>query len=226
MRRSAGADEREYLALLAIRDGVARALRLLDGHTASRPATPHQLQDLVELAVRQMPSARIQDIRVRRLTQDAPVVSADPDAVVQIVTNLLNNAAKYSTPNTPIEVEIGEGDEKGFVTVRDWGIGVEPESMGAIFNGYRTTRARQMAGGQGIGLRLSRRLAQEADGRLWAAHAPGHGTILHLELPLSVAAPRETVPRPLRSPDTTVTRRGARSASPRPAASVESAASR
>lgn len=185
LRRSGAADEREYQALQAIRESVARAVRLLDHDLASPPDTPRPLQDLVELAVRQVPSPRSQDIRVRRLTQDAPVVSADPDAVVQIVTNLLSNATKYSTPGTPIDVELDRADGKAHLIVRDRGIGFEPELTEAIFGGYRTPRASQMADGQGIGLRLSRRLAQEAGGRLWASSTPGRETSFHLELPLS-----------------------------------------
>jgi signal transduction histidine kinase len=185
LSRSATMDEREYRALQVIRDSVARAIRLLDRRMAPRQLVPHLLQDLVELAVQQVPSPRIQDIRVRRLTQEAPAISADPDAVVQIVTNLLSNAAKYSPPGTPIDVELGRADGKAEVIVRDRGIGFEPELTEAIFNGHRTAQACQMADGQGIGLRLSRRLAQEAGGRLWATGAPELGTTFHLEIPLA-----------------------------------------
>jgi signal transduction histidine kinase len=184
LRRSDSADEREYRALQAIRDSVARALRLLDQSTASRSATPWPLLEAVERAVRQVPSPRTCDIRVRRLTQDVPNVSADPDAVVQIVTNLLSNAVKYSPPGTPIDVEVGCMDGKAEVIVRDRGIGFEPALTDAIFDGYRTPEASWMADGQGIGLRLSRRLAQQAGGRLWAASTPGRQTAFHLELPL------------------------------------------
>ncbi len=184
LRRSAGADEREYRALQAIRESVARALRLLDQSMASRSGTPRRLQELVEQAIRQVPSPRNHDIRLRRLTQDVPSVRADPDAVVQIVTNLLSNAAKYSPPGAPIDVELGRANGKAEVIVRDRGIGFEPELTDAIFDGYRTPEASRMADGQGIGLRLSRRLAQQAGGRLWAASAPGRETSFHLELPL------------------------------------------
>jgi signal transduction histidine kinase len=184
LRRSAGADQREYRALLAIHDSVGRALRLLDQRTPSHPDTPRSLQDLVELAVRQMPSPRNRDIQVRRLTQDLPTVGADPDAVVQIVTNLLSNAAKYSPPGTPIDVELGRKNGKAEVIVSDRGIGFEPALTDAIFDGYRTPEASRMADGQGIGLRLSRRLARQAGGRLWAASSPGRGASFHLELPL------------------------------------------
>jgi two-component system sensor histidine kinase MprB len=185
LKRAASADEREYRALQAIRDSTARAMRLLDQHTAPRSAGPRSMQELAEVAVRQVPPPRVHDIRIRRVSQDAPVVSADPDAVVQIVTNLLSNAEKYSPPGTPIDVELDQVDGKAHLTVRDRGIGFEPYLTDAIFDGYRSPRACQMADGQGIGLRLSRRLARQAGGRLWAASAPGRETAFHLELPLA-----------------------------------------
>lgn len=198
LRRSASEDEREYRALQVIRDSVARAIRLLDQRAAPRPPIPHPLQDLVELAVHQAPCERIHDIKISKLTDDAPIVGADPDAVVQILTNLLGNAVKYSAPGTPIEVEIDCVEGKGYVVVRDGGIGLEPESTEAIFDGYRTPQACQMADGQGIGLRLSRRLAQEAGGRLWATGAPGRGTTFHLEIPLAALdAPTRSTPSPI-----------------------------
>lgn len=184
-QRSAGADERELGALLAIRESVSRALRLLDPDAPSRPAMPWSLPELVEQTVRQMPSPRNHDVRVRRLTQEAPQVCADPDVVVQIVTNLLSNATKYSPPGTPIDVELGGADGMAEMIVRDRGIGFDPVLTDAIFDGYRTPEASQMADGQGIGLRLSRRLAEEAGGRLWAASAPGRETSFHLELPMA-----------------------------------------
>jgi signal transduction histidine kinase len=139
----------------------------------------------VEQAIRQVPSPRVHDIRLRRLTQDVPRVCANPEAVVQIVTNLLSNAAKYSPPGTPIEIEIGRAGGKAAVIVRDRGIGFAPELTDAIFDGYRTPEASRMADGQGIGLRLSRRLAQQAGGRLWAVSTPVRGTAFHLDLPLA-----------------------------------------
>jgi signal transduction histidine kinase len=185
LRRSASADEREYRAIQAIRDSVARAIRLVEQPHSPRKPIPHLLPDLVELAVQQAPSARIHDIQIRRLTQEAATVSADPDAVIQIVTNLLSNAAKYSPSGAPIDVELDCVEDKAHVIVRDQGIGFEPELTDAIFNGYRAPQAREMAVGQGIGLRLSRRLAQEAGGRLWATSMPGRGATFHLELPLA-----------------------------------------
>lgn len=223
LQRSPDADAREYRALQAIRDSVARAIRLLDRSAAPRQPAPQALQDLVRLAINQVPSSRLRDVELRRLTQEPVIVSADRDAVVQIVTNLLSNAAKYSPTGTPIEVELNRVAGKGLVTVRDWGIGFEPELTEAIFDGYRTTQARQLADGQGIGLRLSRRLAREAGGRLWATCTPGQGTAFHLELPLTIAALPRSAPRPPRGSDEPLAGWGADLGQPRPASLVGAA---
>ena len=95
-------------------------MRFASSIGARRPEQPvsRSLPDLVGLAFDQMPSARHCDVQIRRLTQERIVVSADPDAVIQIVTNVLSNAAKYSPHGTPIEVELKRVDGKGLVTVR------------------------------------------------------------------------------------------------------------
>jgi signal transduction histidine kinase len=164
---------------------LVRRDRRMKGAPVSRPTAPWPLLEVVERAVRQVPSPRGPDVRVRRLTQDVPRVCADPDAVAQIVANLLGNAVNYSPTGSPIDVELGRVDGKAEVIVRDRGIGFEPALTDAIFDGYRTPQASRMADGQGIGLRLSRRLARQAGGRLWAASAPGRETSFHLELPLA-----------------------------------------
>jgi signal transduction histidine kinase len=173
-------------------------MRLLDERPVHPQPALHQLQDLVDVAVQQVPSPRIGDIRVRRLTRTAPTISADPDAVVQIVTNLLSNATKYSTPGTQIDVEIDCVKDRAQLIIRDRGIGFAPELTEAIFDGHRDPRACEMADGHGIGLRLSRRLAQHAGGRLWATSVPGCGASFHLELPLAeFDAPSNPAPSPL-----------------------------
>jgi signal transduction histidine kinase len=226
LQRSPDPDEREYRALKAIRDSVARAIRLLDRSETPRQPVSRSLPDLVRLAFDQMPSARHCDVQIRRLTQERIVVSADPDAVIQIVTNVLSNAAKYSPHGTPIEVELNRVDGKGLVTVRDRGIGFEPELKDAIFDGYRTTQARHMADGQGIGLRLSRRLARDAGGCLWGTSSPGHGTAFHLELPLSLAVLPQSAPPPPQTPDEPLASWCASPVTPCPASFVAGAAPR
>jgi two-component system sensor histidine kinase MprB len=182
------ADTRLIRALEAIRAGVDRACRLLkEDHTG--PVTQEwDLRLLVERAASQLPPERWDDLTVRPLT-DAPLIGSwDGERVSRIVANLLDNAAKYSLPGTPIEVELARIMDRGqpwaLVAVRDQGIGLAPEDLPRIFAGHRTAAARRLAPGSGLGLQLSRRLAAAEGGQLWALGSPGRGSVFYLLLPL------------------------------------------
>jgi signal transduction histidine kinase len=193
----AGEDERETLE--AIRESVSRAMRLLE--TAA--ATPPTERCNLVTALAAMAEERFGDTQVR-ITTAVPLVGTWPEShVVQVLINLLLNAAKYSPAGTPIEVTLdapirtGDGGDAGgggpvgapkradraIVLVQDYGIGVPPEDAERIFEGHRTDRARACAAGDGIRLRLSRRRAESVGGRLWVERR-GAATTFILELPL------------------------------------------
>lgn len=205
----AWADANERAALQAIRDGVSRAVRLLSMHEARDPALEVcDLCDAVAEAAGQVAPERAPDVHVElpgaHATRDnrqraiasfftsASSAGTDQDClkglwpkdqVVQILVNLLSNAAKYSAPGTPIRVKAYRRGSFARVEVRDRGIGVPAGALEDIFRGARTTAARRMAAGSGIGLPLSRSLAECLGGRLWAERArPGMTFILELPL--------------------------------------------
>jgi signal transduction histidine kinase len=181
-RMPAWAAESDRRALEAIRDAVARAHRLLSSDRAGDPG--RNLARLFHDALSQVPPERAVDVSVRWLTDEPLSGPWDGAAIMQVLANLLQNAAKYSAGGTPIAVEFSSEDGWARVAVRDAGIGVHPDDLDAIFTGYRTEQARRTAPGHGIGLRLSRRLIERAGGRLWATSTPGVGSTFVAELPL------------------------------------------
>ena len=104
-------------------------------------------------------------------------IDADPVRLAQIVLNLLSNAARYSGPETEIELQAAVDDRAIVVRVRDRGIGIPRDKLETIFMMFNQidTSLGRASGGLGIGLYLSRRLAQMQGGTI-TAHSEGPGT--------------------------------------------------
>jgi signal transduction histidine kinase len=127
-----------------------------------------------------------------------PVVGAfDAVRVNQLLSNLLENAAKYSPPGSPIVVEVWQDQGQARLQVRDAGIGLATADLPAVFDRfYRGTNVddRRFAG-LGLGLNICRAIAEQHGGRIWASSAgPGQGSTFGVALPLAapVPIPRES----------------------------------
>jgi CheY-like chemotaxis protein len=121
--------------------------------------------------------------------RDGLMVDGDPVRLAQIVANLLNNAAKYIGVGGRIAVSGGREGDFAVIRVSDNGPGIAPEAMPRLFEMFnRGERSSQLAqGGLGIGLALSRRLAEMHGGTLEARTSSG-GSEFALRLPLASAA--------------------------------------
>jgi CheY-like chemotaxis protein len=119
-------------------------------------------------------------------------IEADFTRCVQIVGNLLHNAAKFTPPGGIIEVEIARESDEAVIRVRDNGAGISPELLARIFDPF-TQEDRTLArstGGLGIGLALVRRLAEMHGGRVEAASVgPGQGSEFTVRLPAAPEPP-------------------------------------
>jgi two-component system phosphate regulon sensor histidine kinase PhoR len=110
---------------------------------------------------------------------------ADPRALEQIVTNLLDNAVKYSEPGGRVEIHIADAGPRVRVSVRDTGIGIPEEDLDRIFERfYRVDRARSRAlGGTGLGLSIVKHLVQSLGGQISVESRLGEGTRFSFSLP-------------------------------------------
>jgi PAS domain S-box-containing protein len=112
-------------------------------------------------------------------------VNQDPDHLREILDNLVENAIKY-TPQGEVLVDIiSDTEEKVIISVKDSGLGIPPEDLPHLFQKfYRVNNIdRQSIGGTGLGLYLSRRLAEAMQGRLWVESVYQKGSTFFLELP-------------------------------------------
>jgi len=111
----------------------------------------------------------------------------DPDRIDQIVTNLLENAVKYSPDGGAIQIRLAPDGDGMLVRVRDQGIGLPAGAAERIFQpfGRASNAISAHIPGLGLGLYVCHQIADQHGGRLWAESAgEGQGTTMQLWLPL------------------------------------------
>jgi signal transduction histidine kinase len=112
-------------------------------------------------------------------------VRGDPDRIAQILGNLLDNAIKYSAPRTPIDVSLRVVEGEAIIRVRDYGLGVPADESGRLFTPFFRTSRTQDLPGTGLGLHISKRLAEQHGGRIWLEASTDAGSVFALALPVA-----------------------------------------
>ncbi len=118
-------------------------------------------------------------------SQGSALAWADPQAVEQILTNLLDNAVKYTTAGGRIGVSTEEDGDFVRVRVRDTGIGIPEDDLARIFERfYRVDKARSRElGGTGLGLSIVKHLVQQLGGEISVESEVGRGSTFSFTLP-------------------------------------------
>jgi signal transduction histidine kinase len=116
--------------------------------------------------------------------KESPIVEGDPTLLRQMITNLIDNAIKF-TERGSVTVRVREQDDRAIVEVEDTGPGIDPAEVPNIFNRfYRTDRSRSRAvPGTGLGLAIVRSIVRIHGGSVEATRPPGGGTLFRIVLP-------------------------------------------
>ena len=117
-------------------------------------------------------------------------VSADPERIEQVLTNLLENAVKYSPDGADLRVRVQPKARGVLLEVQDHGIGLPKEAAERIFEPFsRAANAEhQQITGMGLGLYICRNIVEQHHGRIWARSAgEGAGTVMSVWLPEATA---------------------------------------
>lgn len=112
-------------------------------------------------------------------------ISIDPLRIYQVVSNLLDNALKYTPENTPIEIAIESSPESVKVFVTDHGPGIAEEQLSALFEPFTRGKNDEVirSVGMGLGLYISRVIIELHGGKIWVTSKIGVGTTFTFELP-------------------------------------------
>lgn len=120
-----------------------------------------------------------------------PCLLVEEIRIQQLFQNLVGNALKYRRPEEPPRVEIAV-EPRGadwLFTVRDNGIGIEPEYRQSVFEAFKRVHPGARAG-TGLGLAICKRIVESLGGRIWVESEPGRGSTFHFTLPVAECTPR------------------------------------
>jgi len=191
---------RDYLA--RIRGAAARMGELIDAlldlsraNRAELKSEPVDLSLLAEWAGAELQDAepgRAADINV------APglLVRGDERQLKLMLTQLLDNAWKFSRGRDPVRIEV-RGERTGDrmrISVRDHGAGFDIDYADKLFEPFQRLHGPEEGGGNGIGLAIVRRIVERHGGRIRAESGPGQGSTFHFDLPAATIAESESIP--------------------------------
>jgi two-component system sensor histidine kinase KdpD len=155
----------------------------------------HSLADLVGLAISRHQGRLTGWQVVTALPEELPLLSVDATLFVQLIGNLLENAVKYTPPETVIRISATLLDGSRLqLLIEDNGPGWQTEQPERLFDKFSRGRIESNAGGVGIGLSICKAVVRLHDGEIRAAVSPDGGARVEIELPLPAEEPRLTVP--------------------------------
>ncbi len=160
---------------------------------------PLDLADVTASAVRALRERRGGAAHQLTFRAEPVVVSADPTRLDQIITNLLENAVKYTRTGGSIDVDVTRDGDAALLRVTDTGVGIEPAMLPRIFDMFAQAAQPldRSRGGLGIGLALTRRLVELHGGSIRAFSAGlGTGATFTVRLPLATAVAPTPSPVP------------------------------
>lgn len=147
------------------------------------------IADLVETLLDSLqPLAREKSLCLRSTVQDRDLmVQGDPDKLTQVMTNLIQNACKFTPAAGEVRLDItADGADFAQVCVSDTGCGIPPDELPRVFEKfYRGTSSRGEARGAGLGLAIVKQFVELHHGRIWVESAPQQGSRFYFTIPLT-----------------------------------------
>jgi signal transduction histidine kinase len=156
----------------------------IEGGNFVMQTAPVEIGELIRESVELFePQALARSITLRVAVDDGlPPIPADKDRLLQVFSNLLGNALKFSTTGKTISARATRCDGGVHVSIKDSGAGIPAEHLEHVFDRFwqadRSSRA-----GAGLGLAICKAIVEAHGGTIWAASAVGRGTTMHFEIP-------------------------------------------
>jgi signal transduction histidine kinase len=128
---------------------------------------------------------------------ELPLVEADPTQLIQLFQNLVGNALKFRGSSPPrVRVSADRTDEGWLFSVRDNGIGIDPQYNDRIFAPFERLHGRHEYPGTGVGLAICKKIVERHGGRIWVESKPGEGSTFRFTMP-AIEGKSEAEPQPI-----------------------------
>ncbi|WP_222914617.1 ATP-binding protein [Natrinema sp. SYSU A 869] len=151
--------------------------------TQGEPFKPVDLDEVL-VNVRKDLKLQIEETHTTIETDELPHVEGDESQLRQLFQNLLANAIEYTGDEPPrINVSAERDAEEWIISVRDNGIGIDPEDQDRVFEVFQRLHSQEEHSGTGIGLALCKRIVERHDGEIRIDSTPGEGTTFTFSLP-------------------------------------------
>jgi signal transduction histidine kinase len=150
---------------------------------------PHEAEGIVLESIEMLRSLSSKmELKIERLVSAGLRVQCDRGRVLQVFSNLVGNAIKFTPRGGSIFIEVSEGGQEALFLVRDTGPGISEEELPRIFDRFWQAQ-KSNGGGIGLGLSIAKGLVEAHGGRLWAESRVGEGSTFFFTLPLADPAP-------------------------------------
>jgi PAS domain S-box-containing protein len=181
-------DAREFMSYIV--DGAARMKQLIEDllaysrvGTRGRDPEPTEAEGALEQALANLRAA-IESSGAAVTHDPLPTVRADASQLTQLFQNLVGNALKFRGAEAPrIHVGAAEKDAEVVLSVRDNGIGIDPQYFERIFVIFQRLHSKAEYEGTGIGLAICKKIVDRHGGRIWVESQPGRGSTFYCTLP-------------------------------------------
>ncbi len=146
---------------------------------------PLSAREVIDAAVRELtPVGAAHRVTIAGESDGAAMIIGDRDRILQVLTNLISNAIKYSPDGDTIRVRARRAAHAVRIEVEDHGSGIPADQLGRLFQRFQQVGdASQRKSGTGLGLAISRSLVEMHNGRIGVESTPGHRTIFWFEIP-------------------------------------------
>jgi PAS domain S-box-containing protein len=188
-RRRLDSDADEFIAYAV--DGCNRMQRLVEdllvySRAGNNAVVPHEIssEDALQEALRNL-RAPIEESGAVVTHDSLPTITADDTQLAQVFLNLVGNAIKYRSAEVPrVHVSATKNGSKEWIfSVRDNGMGIEPQYFERIFVLFQRLHGRNEFKGTGIGLAICKKIVERAGGRIWVESEPQKGSTFYFSVP-------------------------------------------